>query len=184
VPFDFFHALNSYVFVRGRRTWSIAIAVVMAIIAGGTFGVWYWHSIVNQRLPDWTWSKTGSGLVTDRIPESKLQVPCILKFDLTVVNKGPGPSYQIVAKHWLSRDAKLSADDVEGGQTGLGLPGETIWSYHLVNCSNVQNFLYNKPPPGFYYLILVLDPLNLIAETDEGNNAIALKFEICPGTQC
>jgi hypothetical protein len=59
---DFFHTLNSH-FMRARRTWSIAIAVLMAIIVGGTFGVWYWRSIVTQRLPDWTWSTAGARLL-------------------------------------------------------------------------------------------------------------------------
>jgi hypothetical protein len=35
----------------------------MAIIVGGTFGVWYWRSIVTPRLPDWTWSTAGARLL-------------------------------------------------------------------------------------------------------------------------
>jgi len=95
MPYDFFHALNYRFFMRGRRTWSIAIAVVMAIIEGGTFGVWYWRSIVNQRLPDWTWPTAGARLVPDRLPEFELQ-PGFRppQADLMVVNKGPGLSNQ------------------------------------------------------------------------------------------
>jgi hypothetical protein len=35
-------------------------------------------------------------------------------------------------------------------------------------------------PPGVYYVILVLDHLHKIAETNEGNNAIALKVRDLP----
>jgi hypothetical protein len=206
MPFDFFHGLNIHFFIRGRRTWSIAIAVVMAIIVGGTFGAWYWRSIVKQRLPDWTWSRTGprplfvsrAGLVPDRVPESELQPGVEPSFigpraDLTAVNKGPGASNQLYVQDFLSRDDKLSADDDKGGSYYTDLtPGTIGYTPGDFRAGHRGQFDYTQTvhvplagkPPGVYYLILVIDPLNTIAETDEGNNAVALKFEICPGTQC
>ena len=156
--------------LRATRPWSIA--VVMAIIAAVTFGVWYWQKIVQQRLPDWTWSKAGARLVPDRVPET-VEPFAPFDGDLIAVNKGPGPSNQIIVRRFLSRDNKLGADDEQGGTYFNVLdPGER--SYHFTQPITIS--LAGKPP-GLYYAILVLDPLNQIAETDEGNNAIALRFE-------
>jgi hypothetical protein len=169
--------------LRATRPWSIA--VVMAIIAAGLMGVWYWGSIVKQRLPDWTWSKAGASLTPNRATKSEMQEERFwLRFDAKAVNKGSAPADAISVGEFVSLDNKLSADDDAGGAWYDDIldPGQE-WSYQVAMAVNVVPILKGKPP-GVYYVILVLDHLHKIAETNEGNNAIALKFEICPGTQC
>jgi len=91
-----------------------------------------------------------------------------------IFNRGPGaaPAYEI--GFYLSADTVFSANtDVFLGQvTGsLSLPSGTIHSAPVLTVPRTT-------VPGDYYLVLMADPRNALAETNENNNSRALPLRV------
>lgn len=88
---------------------------------------------------------------------------------LDYVNNGRdvGP---VLARVYLSTDRKVTPDDLLLGEKSISpIPGYT-WRYETLADGVLQGTI------GTYYLILVLDPLNQVAESDERNNVFINRY--------
>lgn len=100
----------------------------------------------------------------------RLTAQCVLN------NAGNRPVGAPTVGYYLSADRLLSADDVLVDHTRLGTslsPGFDYYGYLLYSLT-----LPASTALGKYYLLVVADYRNEIAETDETNNVIALALEV------
>ena len=100
----------------------------------------------------------------------------ILNFRYALRNTGTRSvpeSTPVQVRAFVSTDATLSDDDVAGTRL-LNLPGLRANGEYVNN--SAFEILPEPFAPGDYFLILVADPNDAIAEGDEGNNTAAVAF--------
>jgi hypothetical protein len=85
-----------------------------------------------------------------------------------VVNQGRAPAGSVQLKIYLSRDNRLSSDDVVLRTRSFG---------RVPAGATLANGLTETIPPGTsagaYYLLLVVDAAGVVRESSEGNNTVA-----------
>ena len=79
-------------------------------------------------------------------------------------NIGNAPASNVNLKIWISNDPVISADDVLFASTPHTLPA------NFFDTGSVTSHPIPSVPSGQYYLLAKIDPDNLVAESNEGNN--------------
>jgi hypothetical protein len=114
--------------------------------------------------------KSGPDLVVSKVsidPDQKLKPSGNLTFSMELRNMGTAPAKGFYVGFYLSPDPSITINDtyIGYGIVDLG-PGES--KSGPVTCRIPSNL-----PPGFYYVGVIADPLEKVAESDETNNTKA-----------
>ena len=120
-----------------------------------------------------------SDLLLTQIGASPSTVPAGNNVSLTatVANQGGGSASASAVGYYLSVDQLVSANDVLLGTSPGGALGLNLTATRSLTVPVPANTV-----PGSYYVIFVADPANAVAESNEANNAAALRFTVTQAT--
>jgi hypothetical protein len=142
--------------ISGRaRVWVLLAILLMLLPTGTPFGF-----VKKKKLPD----LTVTGLSSDTAGTVGAQLQNVAA---TVVNQGKKPAGAFRVRYYLSPDDTITPDDLD---TGAGCEVAGLPSGEVARCiTNID--LPASLAPGSYYLGIVVDGQDTVAERDESNNA-------------
>lgn len=112
--------------------------------------------------------RTGAGTSAEIPAPGAIDRNTTTSFQFTVENRGTTNQNPVQVRFFLSPDRNITTGDVQIGSTNLSLNAATVATL------NAFVTIPATGPTGNQFFGWVVDPVNAIAESDEGNNAVGL----------